>query len=211
MRDTMQTIVVASRKGGSAKSTLTRHLAVEIERVAGKAALIDTDPMQGLTGWWQARLADTPVMIATDGGLAAAVATARRMAVDVLLIDTPPSVGDVVADAVALADLVIIPVQPTSDDLRAVGTTVDLVKRSRKRLVFVINRVKPRVRLTGEAAIVLSQHGTVAPILIADRTVYASSGTDGRTAPELDPKGYAATEIYGLWRYLSDCMAEVMA
>lgn len=207
----MQTIVVASRKGGSAKSTLARHLAVEIERMTGKAAMVDADPMQGLSGWWQARSAETPILIDGAGGLAAAIATAKRMGVDVLLIDTPPSVGDVVAEAVALADLVIIPVQPTSDDLRAVGSTVDLVKRARKRLVFVINRVKPRVRLTGEAAIVLSQHGTVAPILIADRTAYAASGTDGRTAPELDPKGDAAREISGLWAYLADCMAEVAA
>lgn len=207
----MRTIVVASRKGGAAKSTLTRHLAVEIERVSGKAAMVDADPMQGLTGWWKARSADTPILIDGGAGLSAAIATARRLGVDVLLIDTPPSVGEVVAEAVALADLVVIPVLPSADDLRAVGSTVDLAKRARKPLVFVICRVKPRVKLTGQAAIVLSQYGTVAPTLIADRTVYAASGTDGRTAPELEPNGDAAKEIAALWPYLADRMAEVTA
>lgn len=207
----MRTIVVASRKGGSTKSTLTRHLAVEIERTSGKAAMVDADPMQGLTGWWKERAADTPALIDVSAGLKAAVATAKRLGVDVLLVDTPPSVSGVVADAVALADLVVIPVLPSADDLRAVGSTVDLVKRARKRLVFVINRVKPRARLTGQAAIVLSQYGTVAPVLIADRTVYAASGTDGRTAPEIEPNGEAAREIAALWPYLADCMAEVTA
>jgi len=204
----MQTIVVASRKGGSGKSMLTRHIAVEIERIgAGRVAMVDADPMQGLTGWWQARAAGSPLLIDIAEGLPAAVATARRLPADVLLIDTPPSNGDIVAESVALADIVVIPVQPSPDDLRAVGSTVALAKRLRKRLVFVVNRVKPRARLTGQAAIVLSQHGTVCPVMVADRTVYAASGTDGRTAPEMDPA--AAAEIAGLWRYLADCMAEV--
>jgi chromosome partitioning protein len=208
----MQTIVVASRKGGSGKSMLTRHLAVEIDRLGiGGVAMIDADPMQGLTGWWKAREADTPPLIEIRSGVKAAAATARRMKVGVLLIDTPPSVGDVVSDAVAIADLVVIPVLASPDDLRAVGSTVEMAKRMKKRLVFVVNRVKPRARLTGQAAIVLSQHGTVSPSMIADRTAYAASGTDGRTAPELDPSGDAATEISELWRYLSDTMAELAA
>jgi chromosome partitioning protein len=206
----VHTIVVASRKGGSGKSMLSRHLAVEIERAAaGRVAMVDADPMRGLSIWWEARAADTPLLIDIAEGLAASVATARRMATDVLLIDTPPSIGDIVAEAVALADIVVIPVQPSPDDLRAVGSTVELAKRLRKRLVFVINQVKPRARLTGQAAIVLSQHGTVAPTMIADRTTYAASGTDGRTAPELDPAGDAAREIAGLWVYLNECAAEV--
>jgi len=191
---------------------LTRHLAVEIERAgAGRVAMVDADPMRGLAIWWEARKAETPVLIDIAEGLKAAVATARRMKIDVLLIDTPPSIGDVVPEAVALADIVVIPVQPSPDDLRAVGSTVELAKRLKKRLVFVINRVKPRARLTGQAAIVLSQHGTVAPTMIADRTVYAASGTDGRTAPELEPTGDAAHEIAGLWTYLAETAAEVAA
>jgi chromosome partitioning protein len=208
----MQTIVLASRKGGSGKSMLTRHLAVEIERTRdGKSAIADADPMQGSTGWWKARKADSPVLIEITQGLDAVAATARRTAVSFLIIDTPPSISEVVKEAVGIADLVVIPVQPSPDDLRAVGSTVKLAKDLKKRMVFVINRTKPRVRLTGQAAIMLSQHGTVAPTMIADRSVYAASGTDGRTAPELDPSGEAAREITELWRYLSECMTEVAA
>lgn len=208
----MQTIVLASRKGGSGKSMLTRHLAVQIgAATGGVVAIADADPMQGSTGWWKARQADTPTMIEMTQGLDAVAATARRMSIDFLIIDTPPSVGDIVREAVAMADLVVVPVQPSPDDLRAVGSTVKLIKDLRKRMVFTINRVKPRVRLTGQAAITLSQHGTIAPVMIADRSAYAASGTDGRTAPELDPSGDAAREITELWRYLSECMAEVTA
>jgi chromosome partitioning protein len=150
-------------------------------------------------------------LIDISAGLAAAADTAKRLAVDVLLIDTPPSVGDIVDAAVRLADLVVIPVRPSPDDLRAVGSTVKLCRRHRRPMVFVISQTKPRVRLTGQAIIALSQHGTVAPVMIADRTVYAASGTDGRTAPGVEPNGDAAREIASTWAYLVARMKEAAA
>lgn len=60
------------------------------------------------------------------------------------------------------------------------------------------------MRLTGEAAIALSQHGTVSPAMLADRAVYAAAAIDGRTAPEVEQSGAAATEVAAFWNYLSD-------
>jgi len=46
----MRTIVLASRKGGAGKTTLTGHLAVEATRTeSGPVAVIDTDPQGSLT------------------------------------------------------------------------------------------------------------------------------------------------------------------
>ena len=204
----MKVVTISSRKGGSGKSFLARHLAVEAERVGLRVAMVDADPMRGLTQWWEARAAETPQLIGFEAGLPAAVETARRTGVEVLFIDTPPSAGDVVEAAVGIADLIVAPVRPSPDDLRAVGSTVEIARRAKRRMVFIINQTKPRVRLTGQAAILLSQHGTVAPTMIADRTVYAASGTDGRTAPEIDTQGEAAREITSVWAYLSDRMKE---
>lgn len=191
---------------------LARHLSVEAERAgAGKVALVDVDPMRGLALWWEARAAETPPLIDITHGLPAAIATAKRMKIDLLFVDTPPSASASVEEAIGLADMVLIPVQPSPDDLRAVGSTVDLANRARKPLVFAITRTKPRVKLTGQAAVVLSQHGTVAPTQISDRTIYAASGTDGRTAPEIEPAGEAAKEIAALWAYIAKRMTEVLA
>ena len=114
----MRTIVIASRKGGSAKSMLARHLSVEAERAgAGKVALVDVDPMRGLTQWWEARAAETPPLIDISAGLPAAISAAKRMKIDVLFIDTPPSASPAVEEAIKVSDLVLIPVQPSPDDL----------------------------------------------------------------------------------------------
>jgi chromosome partitioning protein len=77
-------------------------------------------------------------------------------------------------------------------------------------MVFVINRVKPRVRLTHQASAALSQHGTVAPVLIGDRTDFASSMTGGLTAGELEPKSKSAAEVGELLAYLRE-RSEIVA
>ncbi|MBV8615191.1 MAG: ParA family protein [Acetobacteraceae bacterium] len=203
----MRVIVLASRKGGSGKTTLSSHLAVEAERAgAGRVALADTDPQGGLAAWYNVRKAETPVFVDVSRSLLTAIEACRAGRVDLLIVDTPPSVTETIGAVVTHADLVVIPVRPSPNDLRAVGGTVEIVRRAGKPMVFVCNQVTPRARITGEAAIALSQHGTVAPSMIASRVDFASSMTDGRTAGELDPCSRSATEIAHLWRYLADRM-----
>ena len=78
--------------------------------------------------------------------------------------------------------------------------------RAGKPLLFVINRVKPRARLTADAAVALSQHGAVAPAFIYDRVDYAGAKIDGHTAPELEPGGRAAAEVAALWDFIANRM-----
>ena len=205
----MQVIALASRKGGAGKTTLASHLAVAAEAAgAGPVALVDTDPQGGLAGWWNARTADTPRWIDPVHGLPAAVAAARAAGYGVLVIDTPPSVAETIAGVIEVADLVVIPVRPSPNDLRAVGGTIELAKRARKRMVFVVSQATQRARITAEAAIALSQHGTVAPVMIHHRVDFASSMTGGSTVGELDPDCRGAGEMRDLWTYLHNLLTE---
>jgi chromosome partitioning protein len=206
----MKVITIASRKGGAGKTTIATLLAVEAARAGiGMVAVVDLDPMRGLTLWWEARDSEAPALISPEGGPAAAVAAARTAGADLVLMDTPPSAAPVVGDAGAWADLVLIPVQPSPHDLRAVGATVGIARAAKRPVVFIVNRTKPRARLTGEAAIALSQHGTVSPAMLADRTVYAAAAIDGRTAPEVEPTGAAAAEVAALWTYIVDRLEDL--
>jgi chromosome partitioning protein len=208
----MWVIVLASRKGGAGKTTLSSHLAVEAERAgAGRIALADTDPQGGLAAWFNARAAVTPVFLDVSKGLAAAITACGKGGVDVLFVDTPPSVTETITSVIAHADLVVVPVRPSPNDLRAVGSTVDLITKARKPMVFVCNQVTPRARITAEAAIALSQHGTVAPTMLASRVDFATSMTDGRTAGELDPSSRSAAEVSALWSYLAARLEGVRA
>ena len=75
-------------------------------------------------------------------------------------------------------------------------------------MVFVVSQATQRARITAEAAILLSQHGTVAPTMIHHRVDFATSMTDGRTAGELDPACRSGAEITALWAYLSNLLTE---
>jgi chromosome partitioning protein len=203
----MLVAVLASRKGGAGKTTLASHLSVEAERAgAGPVAVIDLDPMGGLSAWWDARKGETPVFARVDASasLADTLAALKEGGFRVVFVDTPPSVGAEVATAIAAADVVIVPCKASPDDLRAIGRTVEVITRAKKPMIFVLNMTKPRTRLTAEAAVALSQHGTLAPTFVADRTDYAAAKSDGLTAQELEPNGKAAEEMRSLWDYVSN-------
>ncbi len=207
----MHVLVFASQKGGSGKTTLSGHVAVEAERQgAGPVALIDTDPQGSLAKWWNVRETPAPAfMQCTFPNLLHDIERARSEGYRLVVIDTPPAVTRAIAEVVAMADLVVLPTRPSPHDLRAVGATVDIVESRNKPMVFVLNAANPRARITGEAAVALSQHGTVAPVTLHHRTDYAASMIDGRTVMEVNPKCKSSLEISALWDYLSDRLSRL--
>ena len=187
----MHVMAVASQKGGSGKTTLAGHLGVAAEALgAGPVALLDCDPQGSLAGWWNERKAETPLFVHTYiSRLGEDVESMRAAGVKLLIIDTPPAITEMITDVVRVCDLVAIPTRPSPHDLRAAGATVDIVEHVGKPLVFVVNGAAPRARITAEAAIALSQHGTVAPVTVHQRTDFAASMIDGRTVMDLNPAG----------------------
>jgi len=202
----LHTVVIASQKGGSGKTTLSGHLAVEAERAGfGPVALIDTDPQGSLSQWWNARAAEAPGFVKVGSlELEDALMELEESGVKLAVVDTPPAITGAISKVVACADLVLVPTRPSPHDLRAVGATVDIAERFHKPLVFVVNDATPRARITGEAAVALSQHGTVAPVIIHHRVDFAASMVDGRTVGEVVADSRSAEEVRDLWLYVAD-------
>ena len=208
----MYTIVAASQKGGSGKTTIAGHLAVEASKsAAGGVALIDMDPQGSLTHWWNARKAKEPHFVKAGLlDLNDALAHLDRIGMRIAIIDTPPAITESISQVVAHADLVIVPTRPSPHDLRAVGATVDIAERHRKPLIFVINAATARARITGDSAVALSQHGTVAPVTLHQRVDFAASMIDGRTVGEIVPNSQSAREIRDLWLYIQDRLSRIV-
>jgi chromosome partitioning protein len=207
----MKTIIVASQKGGSGKTTLVSHLAVEAERAGdGPAWVIDTDRQGTLSRWHDQREAETPQRADVPfSKLSAGLDALDRQGAAYCFIDTAPALSDQNSSLLRLADLVLIPVRPSPADLWAVSETVAQVKDAGKALLFVITQAKPHASITAQTVAVLSQHGQVAQAFIADRVPYAAAMTAGRTAPEIGPKSQTALEITDLWKCIKSFFHEI--
>jgi len=207
----MKTIVIASQKGGSGKTMLAAHLAVEAERAGDTAWLIDTDRQATLSLWHERRKADTPQRLDVPfARIADGLATLAAKDAAYCFIDTSPTISDQNTALLDLADLVLIPVRPSPSDLWAVAETVEQVKDAGKPFVFVITQAKHQASITAQAVAALSQHGRVAQAFVADRVAYAAAMTGGNTAPEVAAKGHAAEEISALWHELKSLFHESM-
>lgn len=202
----MHVIVLASQKGGSGKTTLTGHLAVAAEQSAKyRTVLIDTDPQGSLSAWWNARKTETPAFATSCvAELAGKLKSLETAGYDLAFIDTPPAIQNAISSVVGLADLVLIPTRPSPHDLRAVGSTVELVMRQAKPFLFVLAQAKPNTRLMVQAMAALSAHGAVAPAVIHDRIDFAASMIDGRTVQETEPNSRSAAEIAELWDFVQE-------
>ena len=185
---------------------MTGHLAVQAERAGhGPVVLIDIDPQGSLSDWWNERVAEEPAFAQTTvSRLAADLEILRQQGFRLAMIDTPPAITMAIQSVIQVAELIVVPTRPSPHDLRAVGATVDMCARAGKPLVFVVNAATPKARITADATLALSQHGTVAPVIVHQRTDFAVSMIDGRTVMELDPRSKSTAEIEALWAYVCD-------
>ncbi len=205
----MKTIVIANQKGGSGKSTLTVHLAAAAEAAGeGPAIITDTDPQGSAGDWFNQRKKaglDQPLYAPLAlSGLAGQLEALDAAGASFLFIDTAPSVGAVNAELFAAADLILVPLNPTPADLRALVKGLPLIKASGKPFAFVLARVRSNLRNNDGAAMALDALGLVLPTRMHERVIYAETFAHGKTALDIEPKGVAAQELAALWRAVKE-------
>ncbi len=201
----MRTVALLSQKGGTGKTTLALHLAVAADSAGHRAVVIDLDPQASSAGWKDSRPGDTPVVVSVPAArLPHAMQAARDGGADLVLLDTAPHSGDVALTAAQAADLVLIPCRAGILDLRAIGTTAQVVKLAGKPAYVVLNAVPPHAsRMLTDAREAVAVHGLeVAPVALRHRAAYAHSLTAGQTAQEYEPKGKAAEDIAKFYHWL---------
>ena len=203
----MRVIVLATQKGGSGKSTLARSIAAEMTG-RGRVAMLDLDPQGSLTKWWQRREADDLQLVTgltRADQIAKAVDTLREQGFDWLIIDTPGARDEATRIALHSADLVLVPVHPSQDDLDAVGPTVAEIKEAGAEFIFVLSRTT-RARIVDEVGRLLAAHGRVAPALIGARVAHGEAATRGLTAAETG-NAAASEEVRALVDYVTKELA----
>ena len=104
----MRVLALASQKGGSGKTTLSGHLAVQAQRAgAGPVVLIDIDPQGSLADWWNEREAEYPAFAQTTvSRLANDLQVLRQQGFKLAVIDTPPAITMAIQSVIGVAELI---------------------------------------------------------------------------------------------------------
>lgn len=199
-------ISVLNQKGGTTKTTTSTNLAACIASRGFKVLIVDLNNDQGSATDWAAAQEGHDVawhvpVIAMGKQLGRDLPRVAG-SFDYVVIDGVPQVSELTSTAIKVADLVIIPVQPSQYDIWATADLVQLVK-DRQELadgkplgVMLIARAIAGTTLAREIQGALT--GLEMPILKArthQRVAYVNGISEGCSVMDLRPTDEARVEI----------------
>lgn len=130
----MPIISFANPKGGAGKTTSALLLAGELAGRGAKITIIDADPERWITQW--AQLPGKPESIniiseVNEDNIVDHIETASTVA-QFVIIDLEGTASLLVANAIGMSDLVIIPTQGASMDARGAAKTIRLIRNQER-------------------------------------------------------------------------------
>lgn len=185
-------IAVVSNKGGTGKSTMAVCLAAALVKDR-PVVLVDLDQQASASSWHALRdRTDVELVVANAATLPAAVRAATRAGKTVIM-DCPPHGSTVSANAVAAADLVLVPTRQGAFDLAALLDTAAMVRS--KRAFSILNALIPSAKLQDSVVPFLEQNGLPVVARVVQRIAYQHAVGSGLGVTEMsDPKAKAEME-----------------
>ena len=185
----MPVIAIVNQKGGVGKTCLATNLASALANEEA-TLLFDCDPQRSAFGWASLNPEDhldLTVQGVDEGSLVRQVRAGSGQ-YPWVLIDCPPGITRVNADAIRESDIVLIPCKPRVWDVWACVDIVEAVKlrqqgnRGRPQAAFVISMGRPRTRFSQQIGSALGELGL--PILrgrTTEREAYAVAAGEGKS------------------------------
>jgi chromosome partitioning protein len=214
----MHTIVLATQKGGSGKSTIAIGLALAAMKAGHTVRLIETDSQGTLSNWQSRRVYAEPIVepLYSADEIAPRLQVLDRSGVTLTIIDTAGGVSAATTAAIRCADLCLIPSRPSVADIEAAATTLNLVRSCDKPFAFVLNQTPIRGQRVSNAATVLADEEPLDPLgvlalpCIVMRNDHQDALGLGLAVSEYAPTGKSADEIRGLWQWVETKLSPIV-
>jgi chromosome partitioning protein len=207
-------IMSSSPKGGVGKSTLCRNLLACAAHAGKKVLGVDFDAQRTLATWSERRerireafpdCLPIPVQEADLSDWRGALRKAKASGAEVVVLDTPPSIEINLSAILSLsgeADFLLIPCQPSQDDLDSAAPWMQRLSAARVNAAFVLNRANRRTRSFGAIRTKLLALGPICPVEIPPLEEIAEASSKGLAIADLN-KAASAETFDGLWSYVS--------
>ncbi len=126
----MPVIAFANPKGGAGKTTSALLLATELSARGAQVVIIDADPERWISQWGSLPGKPDSVSVVSDVGEDNIMDKIEEAAANAqfVVIDLEGTASLMVAHAIAMADLVVIPTQGASMDAKGAAKTIRLIR-----------------------------------------------------------------------------------
>jgi len=197
-------ISFVNQKGGVGKTTSAINVAASLKRRNYDVVFIDADP-QGSASYWHAVENNNAFEILhRPQPLSKSDIEELSQNHDFLVIDAPPAIGDITKSILAITDLSIIPLSPSSLDIWSCKGTLEIIDEARVEnpdldVKLLINRKIPGTRVGREARDSLSIFNMdLLDTELCQRVAYIDAMTSGVSVMQYAPGSKAADEIESL-------------
>jgi chromosome partitioning protein len=209
---TAKWLCVASGKGGNGQTSTSLNIAVFAAHAGLKVCMVDLDRQRTLGRWHERRNPVAPeimLYVGTVPEVQQAITDINAVDnIDVVIVDTPPSLDEHPAEVARLlrrSDFVLVPTTQGTADLDSVIEWMALLKRQGTKAAFLLNRAQRNFATYRDARNRLVRVGDLCPVDIRQLEDVQRTHTLGAGVLEM-ARSAAAEDYQGLWDYLRNQM-----
>jgi chromosome partitioning protein len=197
-------ISFVNQKGGVGKTTSAINIAASLKRRNYKIGFIDADPQGSATHWHAVEDNNAFEVLHHPEPISKSEVDELSQNYDYLVIDAPPAFGDITKSILAVTDLSIIPLSPSSLDIWSCKGTLEMVDEAREEnpdldVKLLINRKIPGTRVGREARDSLGVFDMdILGSELCQRVAYIDAMTSGVSVMQYAPNSKAANEVESL-------------
>ena len=202
----MISILVANTKGGCGKTTVATHLAAAFANAGRRTVLADADRQRSSLEWALLRPAEAAPVGALDWSREVTRPAGHP---ERLVIDGAAAMKKKhVFELVKLADVIVVPVLPSALDQRSTATflarlgELKAIRKNRKPVAILRNRVRPRSLAANRLAAFLAEVEHTDLGALPDRAIYNEVAGRGLSIFDLPARRSAALRTD--WQALLD-------